>query len=80
MGMPELSSAAGTSPDGVPRSGVAGHADYPRVGGIGPDGKPVLNMAGYNLAVIAAGIADAPDGPRQLEMAPTPDNPHPHAG
>jgi hypothetical protein len=77
--MPELSSQGGVSPDGVERSGVMGHADYPRAV-IGQDGKPVLRMSGYNLAVIAAGIADQPDGAKQLMMAPTPLTPYPHPG
>jgi hypothetical protein len=33
--LPELSSQAGISPDGVLRDGVGGHADYPRAGGDG---------------------------------------------
>lgn len=77
--MPELSAQAGVSPDGVERSGVMGHADYPRAV-IGPDGESVLRMSGYNLAVIAAGIADQPDGGKQLMMAPTPLTPYPHPG
>jgi hypothetical protein len=77
--MPELSSQAGVSPDGVERLGVMGHADYPRAV-VGPDGEPVLRMSGYNLAVIAAGIADQPGGGRQLMMASTPLRPYPHPG
>jgi alpha/beta hydrolase family protein len=77
--MPELCSQAGVSPDGVERSGVTSHADYPRAV-IGPDGVPVLRMSGYNLAVIAAGIADQPHGGKQLMMAPTPLTPYPHPG
>jgi hypothetical protein len=77
--MPELSSQAGISPDGVERSGVMGHGDYPRAD-IGPDGELVLRMSGYNLAVIAAGIADQGDGAGQLVLAPTPLTPYPHPG
>jgi pimeloyl-ACP methyl ester carboxylesterase len=77
--MPELSSQPGVSPDGVSRSGVMGHADYPRAD-VGPDGRPVLKMSGYNLAVIAAGIAGMPGGSQQLVMAPTLEIPHPHPG
>jgi alpha/beta hydrolase family protein len=77
--MPELSSQAGVSPDGVERSGVMRHADYSRAV-IGPDGEPVLRMSGYNLAVIAAGIADEPGGGKRLMMAATPLTPHPHPG
>jgi pimeloyl-ACP methyl ester carboxylesterase len=77
--MPELSSQEGVGPDGVERPGVTGHADYPRAG-IGPNGEAVLRMSGYNLAVIAAGIADLHDGGKQLMMAPTPLTPRPHPG
>jgi hypothetical protein len=77
--MPELSSQAGTSPDGVLREGVHSHADYPRAV-TGPGGEQTLRMSGYNLAVIAAGIADLPDGGQQLVMAPTPLTPYPHPG
>jgi hypothetical protein len=77
--MPELSSQAGTSPDGVMREGVHSHADYPRAV-TGPGGEQMLRMSGYNLAVVAAGIADLPDGAKQLMMAPTPLNPRPHPG
>jgi hypothetical protein len=77
--MPELSSQAGTSPDGVLREGVHSHADYPRAV-TGPGGEQTLRMSGYNLAVVAAGIADLPDGGKQLMMAPTPLNPIPHPG
>lgn len=77
--MPELSSQAGTSPDGVARAGVQSHADYPRAV-TGPGGEQSLRMSGYNLAVVAAGIADLPDGGQQLVMAPTPLTPYPHPG
>jgi Alpha/beta hydrolase len=77
--MPELASQAGMSPDGVMREGVHSHADYPRAV-TGPGGEQMLRMSGYNLAVVAAGIADLPDGAEQLMMAPTPLNPHPHPG
>jgi Alpha/beta hydrolase len=77
--LPELSAEAGISPDGVTRLGVQSHADYPRAV-IGPGGDPVLRMSGYNLAVIAAGIAGLPEGGKQLMMAPTLTNLHPHPG
>ncbi len=77
--MPELSSQAGTSPDGVLREGVHSHADYPRAV-TGPGGEQMLRMSGYNLAVVAAGIADLPDGGQQLVMAPAPLTPYPHPG
>jgi len=37
-------------------------------------------MSGYNLAVVAAGIADLRDGAKQLMMAPTPLTSYPHPG
>ena len=77
--MPELSAEGGTSPDGVARAGVDSHADYPRAV-TGPGGEQVLRMSGYNLAVVAAGITDMPDGGKQLVMAPTLTNPYPHPG
>ncbi len=77
--LPELSAEGGTSPDGVARAGVSSHADYPRAV-TGPGGEQVLRMSGYNLAVVAAGIADMPDGGKQLVMAPTLTNPQPHPG
>jgi len=77
--LPELSAEGGTSPDGVTRAGVESHADYPRAV-TGPGGEQVLRMSGYNLAVVAAGIADMPDGGKQLVMAPTLTDPHPHPG
>jgi chaperonin cofactor prefoldin len=77
--MPELSSQAGISPDGVVRAGVESHADYPRAV-TGPGGEQVLRMSGYNLAIIAAGIADSPDGGQQLVIAPTLLTPYPHPG
>ncbi|MFZ1160721.1 alpha/beta hydrolase [Mycobacterium sp.] len=76
--MPELSSQAGLSPDGVNREGVHSHADYPRAASA--PGGDQLRMSGYNLAVVAAGIADLPDGGKQLVMAPTPLTPYPHPG
>ena len=77
--MPELSSQAGASPDRVARDGVHSHADYPRAV-TRPGGQQMLRMSGYNLAVVAAGIADLPDGGQQLVMAPTLLTPYPHPG
>jgi hypothetical protein len=62
--LPELSSQAGLSPDGVTRGGAWAHADYPRAA----DGT-TLNMAGYNLATVVAGIPETPNGASQLVMA-----------
>lgn len=58
--LPELSSQAGVSPDGILREGVGGHADYPRAGSDG-----ALRMSGYNLAAVVAGLPQ-----EQLVMAP----------
>jgi hypothetical protein len=60
----QLSATAATSPtDGLPREGASSHADYPRAGS---DGN--LRTTGYNLAIIAGGLADAPtaDGKDRL--------------
>lgn len=52
----QLSSDATVTPtDGVARAGAHAHADYPR-----SDDSGVLRTPGYNLAVIAAGLADVP--------------------
>ncbi len=65
--LPELSSQAGSSPDGVLRDGVGSHADYPRPGANGTD----LRMSGYNLAAVVAGVPSD-----QLVMAEPPAMPH----
>jgi hypothetical protein len=52
--------AAVTGIDQVPRDASYGHADYPRSTDNG------LRTAGYNLAIIAAGLADDPDHPNLL--------------
>lgn len=54
----QLSSEAGISPaDNVSRTGAVTHADYPR-----PDeaNNNLLRTTGYNLAIIAGGLADVP--------------------
>lgn len=52
----QLSSDAAVSPtDGVSRTGAASHADYPR-----SDDNGLLRTTGYNLAIIAGGLADVP--------------------
>ena len=52
----QLSSEASVSPtDNQPRTGAASHADYPR-----PDDDNRLRTTGYNLAIIAGGLADVP--------------------
>jgi len=54
----QLSSDAAVSPtDNVPRTGAQTHADYPRSD---DDGR--LRTTGYNLAIIAGGLADVPLG------------------
>lgn len=60
--LPELSTQAGISPDGVLREGVSSHAEYPRAGSDG-----ALRMSGYNLAAVIAGLPQD-----QLVMAPPP--------
>ncbi|MDZ7883209.1 MAG: hypothetical protein U5N53_09970 [Mycobacterium sp.] len=52
--------AAITGVDQMPRDASAGHADYPRSADNG------LRTAGYNLAIIAAGLADDPKYPDLL--------------
>ncbi|MCK0176264.1 alpha/beta hydrolase [Mycolicibacterium sp. F2034L] len=52
----QLSSNAATSPaDNVAREGAETHSDYPRMGSNGD-----LRTTGYNLAIIAGGLADVP--------------------
>lgn len=48
-----LSTAAGTTADGVKHDGAFGHAEYARTGENGE-----LRMSGYNLAVIVAGLPE----------------------
>jgi len=52
--------AAVTGIDQVPRDASHGHSDYPRSTDNG------LRTAGYNLAIVAAGLADDPDHPDLL--------------
>ncbi len=51
----QLSSAGAVTSDGVARDGASGHSQYQRA-----DAEGVLRTPGYNLAVIAAGLADDP--------------------
>ena len=52
----QLSAEASTSPtDSQPREGASSHSDYPRMG----EGDR-LRTSGYNLSIIAAGLADVP--------------------
>lgn len=54
----QLSSDAAISPtDNAPRTGASSHADYPR-----SDDGSRLRTSGYNLAIIAGGLADVPVG------------------
>ena len=55
--LPELSSQAGFDPGKILRSGVGGHADYPR-SVLDSAGNEVLRMSGYNFAAITAGLPD----------------------
>ncbi|MFC7674798.1 alpha/beta hydrolase [Mycolicibacterium sp. GCM10028919] len=60
----QLSSEAAVSPtDGQQRQGASSHADYPRTGDNG-----ALRTTGYNLAIIAGGLAEVPtsDGKDRL--------------
>ncbi|WP_395307505.1 hypothetical protein V4U86_19055 [Mycobacterium sp. AMU20-3851] len=61
----QLSSNAAVSPtDNLPRTGAESHADYPR-----SDDNNRLRTTGYNLAIIAGGLADVPlddDGGERL--------------
>lgn len=52
----QLSTAAGTTPDGVYREGASGHSDYPRP--VSVDGKDVLRVTGYNTAAVIAGLPE----------------------
>lgn len=49
----QLSTDAGTSPDGVTRDGVGSHSEYPQLGDNGE-----LRMSGYNMASIVAGLPE----------------------
>ena len=60
----QLSTEAAVTPtDNLPRDGAYTYADYPRMGGNGE-----LRTTGYNLAIIAADLADVPtdDGKDRL--------------
>ncbi len=51
----QLSVAAGTTADGIPREAASGHSEYPRPSGTGPyEGE--LRTSGYNMAVIIGGL------------------------
>lgn len=56
-GMIELSTQAGTGPDGIWRDGVYSHADYPRMF-TDTTGHEIPRMSGYNMAAVAAGLPD----------------------
>ncbi|CAM3188568.1 alpha/beta hydrolase [Prescottella defluvii] len=49
----QLSTDAGTSPDGVTREGVYSHGGYPQLGN-----NQELRMSGYNMAAVVAGLPD----------------------
>lgn len=50
-----LSTNAAVTHDGVSRQGASGHSEYPRLGDNG-----ILRITGYNLAIIASGLAHDP--------------------
>ncbi|WP_102140882.1 alpha/beta hydrolase [Mycobacterium hubeiense] len=52
----QLSTEAGTTPDGVYRAGASGHSEYPRPFQVG--GNDVLRTTGYNTAVVVAGLPE----------------------
>ncbi|MCG5432961.1 alpha/beta hydrolase family protein [Mycobacterium sp. MYCO198283] len=59
----QLATGEAVTPDGQHRDGATGHADYPRVG----SDQRTLRTTGYNLAIIAAGLAHDPAHPDLLE-------------
>lgn len=61
MPLEQLGTYATTTPDGVSRQSVFTHADYPRLGD-----NNALRTTGYNLAIIAAGLASDPAHPNLL--------------
>lgn len=53
----QLSTEAGTTPDGVYRDGASGHSEYPRPFTV--DGNDRLRVTGYNTAAVIAGLPDS---------------------
>lgn len=53
----QLSTQAGTTPDGIYREGASGHSEYPRPFTV--DGNDRLRVTGYNTAAIIAGLPDS---------------------
>jgi hypothetical protein len=52
----QLSTAAGTTPDGVVREGASGHSEYPRP--FSANGQDVLRVTGFNTAAVVAGLPE----------------------
>ncbi|EHI14743.1 alpha/beta hydrolase [Mycolicibacterium thermoresistibile] len=52
----QLSTTAGTTPDGVYREGASGHSEYPRP--FNADGTDRLRVTGYNTAAVIAGLSE----------------------
>jgi hypothetical protein len=52
----QLSTQAGTTPDGVYREGASGHSEYPRPFTV--DGTDQLRVTGYNTAAVIAGVPE----------------------
>lgn len=52
----QLSTAAGTTPDGVLREGASGYSDYPRP--VQVNGQDQLRVIGYNTAAVIAGLPE----------------------
>jgi hypothetical protein len=52
-GFTDMETGATTTPDGVPRDGASGHAEYARDGANGQ-----LRTSGYNAAVVVAGLPE----------------------
>ncbi len=52
----QLSTQAGTTPDGMYREGASGHSEYPRPFTV--DGTDQLRVTGYNTAAVIAGVPE----------------------
>lgn len=52
----QLSTAGGTTPDGVVREGASGHSEYPRPFSV--NGQDVLRVTGFNTAAVVAGLPE----------------------
>lgn len=52
----QLSTAGGTTPDGLVREGASGHSEYPRPFSV--NGQDVLRITGFNTAAVVAGLPE----------------------